>query len=119
MDALVRIPGALLSADVNNLPEVVGGVRADVGNERGVLLQRGFIRRLHGLLPIRHHLVEFLHRCGPLFGVETVESFFVVERPPGHRVNVIIAQSAYGNLYLKTEADGEHPNNLLALPECP
>jgi hypothetical protein len=44
---------------------------------------------------------------------------FYVERPPGHRVYVIIAVSSYGHQYLKTEADGEHPNNLLALPECP
>lgn len=33
-------------------------------------------------------------------------------------VNVIIAVSRYGNKYLKTEADGEQPNNLLSLPEC-
>ena len=32
---------------------------------------------------------------------------------------VIIAISASGNKYLKTENDGEHPNNLLSLPECP
>ena len=35
------------------------------------------------------------------------------------RVNVIVAVSRYGNKYLKTEADGEQPNNLLSLPECP
>jgi hypothetical protein len=44
---------------------------------------------------------------------------FYVERPAGHRVRVIVATSAYGHKYLKTEADGEQPNNLLALPECP
>lgn len=32
---------------------------------------------------------------------------------------VIIATSRYGNEYLKTEKDGEQPNNLLSLPECP
>ncbi|WP_218565653.1 DUF3892 domain-containing protein [Shewanella baltica] len=32
---------------------------------------------------------------------------------------VIIATSAKGNKYLKTENDGEQPNNLLSLPECP
>ena len=37
----------------------------------------------------------------------------------GKSVWVIIAKSAQGNKYLKTEADGEHPNNLLNLPECP
>lgn len=32
---------------------------------------------------------------------------------------VIVATSAKGNKYLKTENDGEQPNNLLSLPECP
>ena len=36
----------------------------------------------------------------------------------GKPVRVIIATSQWGNKYLKTEADGEHPNNLLSLPEC-
>jgi len=37
----------------------------------------------------------------------------------GQSVWVVIAVSRYGNKYLKTEADGEQPNNLLSLPECP
>ncbi len=37
----------------------------------------------------------------------------------GRTVRVIVATSRYGNKYIKTEADGEHPNNLLSLPECP
>lgn len=37
----------------------------------------------------------------------------------GHSVWVIVAVSQYGNKYLKTQNDGEHPNNLLSLPECP
>ena len=36
-----------------------------------------------------------------------------------HTVWVVVATSRYGNKYLKTESDGEHPNNLLSLPECP
>lgn len=32
---------------------------------------------------------------------------------------VVVAKSAAGNKYLKTENDGEQPNNLLSLPECP
>ena len=36
----------------------------------------------------------------------------------GHTVNVIVGRSAYGHEYIKTEADGDHPNNLLSLPEC-
>lgn len=31
---------------------------------------------------------------------------------------VVVAVSRYGHKYLKTENDGEHPNNLLSLPEC-
>jgi hypothetical protein len=36
----------------------------------------------------------------------------------GSQVNVIVAQRL-GHKYLKTENDGEQPDNLLALPECP
>jgi len=37
----------------------------------------------------------------------------------GQLVWVIVSRSAQGNKYIKTENDGEHPNNLLSLPECP
>lgn len=37
----------------------------------------------------------------------------------GDPVEVEVAESQYGNEYLKTEADGDKPNNLLSLPECP
>jgi Protein of unknown function (DUF3892) len=37
----------------------------------------------------------------------------------GKSVWVIVSTSAAGNKYLKTENDGEQPNNLLSLPECP
>jgi hypothetical protein len=44
-------------------------------------------------------------------------SFYVMQgsRP----VSVLVAKSAHGNKYLKTVADGELPDNLLSLPECP
>lgn len=32
---------------------------------------------------------------------------------------VVVAVSRYGNKYIKTEPDGEQPDNLLSLPECP
>lgn len=44
-------------------------------------------------------------------------SFFV--SVGGQPVAVIVARSRFGHRYLKTEADGEEPNNLLSLPECP
>ena len=36
----------------------------------------------------------------------------------GRTVTVIVA-TRLGNKYLKTENDGEQPDNLLSLPECP
>lgn len=35
------------------------------------------------------------------------------------KVKVIIAKSAQGNKYLRTESDNAETNNLLSLPECP
>lgn len=37
----------------------------------------------------------------------------------GRTVSVIVAKSAHGHKYLRTTADGEQPDNLLSLPECP
>jgi hypothetical protein len=37
----------------------------------------------------------------------------------GNSVWVIVAVSRAGNKYLKTQNDGDQPNNLLSLPECP
>jgi hypothetical protein len=51
-------------------------------------------------------------------GIEDGKWQFYVSRD-GRAVNVIVEVSRYGNKYLKTEADGEQPNNLLSLPECP
>ncbi|CUW89028.1 conserved hypothetical protein [Agrobacterium fabacearum S56] len=54
-----------------------------------------------------------------IVGIENKTYAFYVERPTGDRVNVVVAKSAYGNKYLKTTSDGDQPNNLLSLPECP
>lgn len=43
-------------------------------------------------------------------------SFYV--RQGNHSVDVIHAQSARGNWYLRTEADRDTPDNLLSLAEC-
>jgi len=52
--------------------------------------------------------------------IQEIESgeweFFVKEA--GRTVEVIVA-THNGNKYIKTVADGIHPDNLLALPECP
>ncbi|MBK6008684.1 DUF3892 domain-containing protein [Ramlibacter ginsenosidimutans] len=51
-------------------------------------------------------------------GIESGQwSFYVTKN--GSQVKVILAVSRFGNKYLKTGADGEQPDNLLSLPECP
>lgn len=40
-------------------------------------------------------------------------------RVNGKSVWVIVAVSAAGHKYLKTESDGASENNLLSLPQCP
>ncbi len=50
--------------------------------------------------------------------IKTKEWRFFVE-VGGRKVDVIVAESRFGNKYLKTEADDTESNNLLSLPECP
>lgn len=49
--------------------------------------------------------------------IESGQYSFYVHRA-GHVVDVIVA-THNGNKYIKTKNDGIHPDNLLALPECP
>ena len=51
-------------------------------------------------------------------GMESGKWSFYVSKN-GRTVNVIVATSRYGHKYLKTVADGEQPDNLLSLSECP
>jgi hypothetical protein len=50
--------------------------------------------------------------------IESGEQVFFVQ---AHRrtVGVIVAVSPSGKKYLKAEADGDQPDSLLRLPECP
>lgn len=50
-------------------------------------------------------------------GIESGKWQFYVSAG-GQSVWVIVAVSAQGHKYLKTQSDGEQPNNLLSLPEC-
>ena len=51
-------------------------------------------------------------------GIDSGKWSFHVTRG-GTTVKVIVSKSSSGNKYLKTVADGEQPDNLLSLPECP
>jgi hypothetical protein len=59
-----------------------------------------------------------LSQVDAIAGIESGKWRFYVS-VAGQSVWVVVAVSRYGNKYLKTESDGEHPNNLLSLPECP
>ncbi len=52
-------------------------------------------------------------------GIEAGKWRFWVAVPDIDSVWVIVATSQYGNKYIKTKPDGDQPNNLLSLPECP
>jgi hypothetical protein len=49
--------------------------------------------------------------------IENQRAGFYVERPKGHRVDIVVAQGL-GKQYLKTEADADRPEGLLQLPDC-
>lgn len=51
--------------------------------------------------------------------IESGQEAYYVSRPQGDTVDIIVAVSRFGNKYIKTTADGDEPNNLLSLPECP
>lgn len=50
-------------------------------------------------------------------GIESGKWTFYVSRG-GRTVSVVVAVSRWDHKYIKTEADGEQPDNLLSLPEC-
>jgi hypothetical protein len=49
--------------------------------------------------------------------IENERATFYVEWPHGHRLDVVIGQGL-GKQFLKTEADGESPDVLLAMSDC-
>lgn len=75
--------------------------------------------RIHSIGGIRSDRAPW--KMSQTDAIATIEngtySFYVSKG--GRTVAVIVALSRFGNKYLKTVADGEHPDNLLSLPECP
>jgi hypothetical protein len=73
----VGIPGALLTADVDDLADVVGIVGADQGYRLRGFFQLGFVGGLYPFFDLVHPLVELVHEVVPGFGVELVEGLVV------------------------------------------
>ena len=92
-------------------------VRIDCVNKSDRYNPHERIRNIGGVNPDRTRWK--LSEDEAIQGIRSGKWEFYVERPAGHRVNVVIARGPSGHDYLKTESDGEQPNNLLALPECP
>jgi hypothetical protein len=59
-----------------------------------------------------------LSQTDAIVGIESGKWRFWVSAG-GQSAWVIVATSRLGNKYLKTQNDGEQPDNLLSLPECP
>ena len=51
--------------------------------------------------------------------IENRGDTFYAERPNGHVAEIIVVEPRKGEKYLKTKPDGERPNNLDWLPNCP
>jgi hypothetical protein len=51
--------------------------------------------------------------------IENDKETFYVERPTGHVIDLEVVKQHDGTKYVKTKADGEKPDNLLSLPDCP
>lgn len=58
-----------------------------------------------------------LSQADAIAGIEAGKWRFWVS-VAGHSTWVTVAISQAGHKYLKTQNDGEQPNNLLSLPEC-
>lgn len=74
------------------------------------------IKRVGGINPAGARWTRTLDEA--IAGVESGQWRLYVS-VNGKSVWVIVAKTAQGHKYLKTENDGEQPNNLLSLPECP
>ena len=84
------------------------------------------VRRNH---PSAHHRVQAiggrsrdgerwrLSEDAAIAAIDGERATFYLESPKGHRLDLVVAEGL-GKRYLKTEADGELPDRLLALPDC-
>lgn len=85
------------------------------------------VKREHGSPQVRIRAISGTYEDGSRWRLTTAQAIeairdgwrFYVEQPVGDRVYVLVSHTADGRAYLRTEADGDIPNNLLALPALP
>ncbi len=51
--------------------------------------------------------------------IENGKHSFFLEKHDGHRARILVATSASGRKYLKSEFDGVQPEEIASLPRCP
>ncbi len=90
LHALIRIPGTLQLANVNDLADVIRIVGADIAYGACPFGDLLVISCFYKLLKVAHDLVELFDDVGPLFLIEPVEGFFIVS------VEVVVLDSAKG-----------------------
>jgi hypothetical protein len=78
LHALIRIPGTLQLAHVDDLADVVRVVVAEIANGIRPFSELLVVSRFHEFLKAGHDLVELIDDVGPLLVVELVEGFLVV-----------------------------------------
>lgn len=64
------------------------------------------------------HAWKISHR----YAIDSIEAGnweFYINTNNGENVKVVVAKSSHGSKFLKTELDGDTPENLLQLPEFP
>ncbi len=104
------------------LPSAFGGIRSYARHSSNHLHQQE-----QQIQRARAHLAGRWLRNGDQWTISQPEAIAGIEdgrwqffvHAGGKSVWVIVAKSQFGHKYLKTQNDGEQPDNLLSLPECP
>src|SRR5580658_11034775 len=78
LHTFLRVPRSLQLAHVDNLPDMVSIMSADVRNGWCPHRQLLLVGRVHKFLQVRHHLVKLPHRVTPLLVIKFHEGLFVV-----------------------------------------
>jgi hypothetical protein len=101
--------------DVRQAQTMRRGIRVDCIERADRSSPYHRIRSIGGLGPdgLRWRLTEE----AAITAIDDERAVFYIEWPHGHRVDIVAAQGL-GKRYLKSQSDGESPDQLLGLPDC-